>query len=301
MAGTTGLHAGPTLYLPNGEYNDIALYSGISMREVAGREGTDTTNGGTASITWLVKGSQDPTVCRSAMLSGPIDIYTYDGLNIKSLSRERVGPESWHFTADYDALTPTVGSYTVAIDTTGAQILQTSSYAQTRFAIAGKVAPDYKNSIDVQDGRPQGVERIIPALKINVRSKIATQYVGSPLRYANLIAELTGTTNNADIFSDTEGVIYSRGELLFVGATGEVVAADPMLTFTFLASKNLTSGTIGDITGINKKGHEYLWFLFDHDKDATTKMLISKPRACYVDRIYGEADHSLLKIGVAAT
>jgi hypothetical protein len=148
---------------------------------------------------------------------------------------------------------------------------------------------------------PQGVERIIPALKINIRSKIATEYLGSPIRYANLIASLTGTTNNAAIFDDGSGNVYAQGELLFAGASGEIIAENPQLTFTFIASKNLSSATIGDITGVNKKGHEYLWFLFDYEKDATTGLLISRPRGCYVDRVYGEADHTLLKIGVDAT
>jgi hypothetical protein len=291
--------------LDDGEYGDLIVQNSISIREIAGREGTDTINGGTASVTWLVKGSADPADCRSALFAAEaaslLDVSTYDGLYLNSLDRRRRGPTSWEFTAGYDGLTPTVGSYTVSIDTTGAAILQTAALSETRFPVTGKTLPNYLGSIDVQDGQPQGVERIIPALKISIRSKIATEYVESPARYSKLIAELTGTTNNATVFSDDEGAVFQAGELLFAGATGEVVAENPMLTFTFIASKNLTSVTLGDITGVNKKGHEYLWYLFDYDKDATTGLLISKPRGCYVNKIYGEADHSLLKIGVDAT
>jgi len=284
------------------EYGDIAVQDGIYIREVAGREGTDNASGtGTASRTWLVVGSSDPLVCRDALAESPLSIDEYDGLFIESVSRERHGPKSWLFTANYTPFTPKVGSYTVSIDTTGGQILQTTSYAQARFARAGTVAPDFLNSIDVQDGKANGVERIIPALRINIRSKIATQYVGSPARYSKLIAGLTGTVNSSAIFSDTEGVVFDAGELLFVGATGEVVAKEPQLDFIFLASKNVTGANIGGIANITKAGHDYMWFLFDYARDSSTGMLISKPRAAYVDRIYGAADHSLLKIGSEPT
>lgn len=303
----SGLYLGHQLddgdYSTSGsEYGDIAVEGGIYIREVGGREGTDNASGsGTASRSWLVMGSSDPLACRSALLDGPLLINTYDGLFIESLSRERHGPKSWIFTANYTPFTPDVGGYTVSIDSTGAQILQTSSYAQSRYARTGTTAPDFKKAIDVQDGAPQGVERIIPALKINVRAKIASQYVASPMRYARLIASLTGTVNNAAIFSDDEGTVFEAGELLFAGASGEIISENPQLDFIFLASQNATGLTIGEITGVNKKGHDYLWFLFDYEKDSASGLLISRPRAAYVDRVYGEADHSLLKIGAAPT
>lgn len=288
------LYHGPDIP-SNGLYTDIARYNGISIRETAGQEGTDTTTGSaTASRTWLVKGSPNPIVCRTALIDGPVLINEYDGLFIESLSRERKGYDKWEFTANYNSSVPDVGGYTVSIDTTGGQILQTYSYNQSKFVATGEAAPDFNGAIDVQDGKPNGVQRVIPALRLNIKAKIATAYVSSPIAYAKLLSELTGTTNNAPSF----GGEFAAGELLFAGATGEVVATDPQLTFSFLASKNVTGLTIGDITGINKQGHEYLWFMFRNDKDATTSLPTSKPRAAYADRIYGPADHSLMKIGV---
>lgn len=303
MAGTTDLSLGPSL--DDGDYGDLIIQDSISIREIAGREGTDTVSGGTASISWLVKGSQNPIECRDALVAAEaaslITLYTYDGLFLDSLARERNGPDSWIFTANYNATTPNVGEYTVSIDTTGAQIVQTQSLAQTKYNASGKTGPVYNGAIDVQDGVPQGVERIIPALKINIKAKIATEYLGSPIRYSKVIAGLTGTVNNAATFPDGSGDVFEAGELLFAGATGEVVAKNPTLTFIFLASKNITGGTFGGVASINKKGHEYLWYLFDYAKDATTGLLVPSTRAVYVDQIYGTADHSLLKIGEAPT
>ena len=91
---------------------------------------------------------------------------------------------------------------------------------------------------------------------------------------------------------------YAPGELLFAGATGDIVSNDdPFLSYTFLASPNVTGLTIGQITGIQKQGHEYLWFAYRKGKDAATKNIVSLPKAAYVNQIYGPGDMTLLKIG----
>lgn len=286
--------------LADGLYSHVAFYNGIAIQEIGGRSGTDTTTGAaTAQRTWRLRNTTNPHIARSALIDGPVLINVYDGLYLESLSYER-GPSanSWDFTAHYNALVPEVGGYTVEIDTTGGTIIQTSSYSQTAYPRAGfSPAPDFLKSIDVQDSKPQGVQRIIPALKINVRAKIATEYISSIMGYSKTIADLTGTVN---LNAEFDGA-FAAGELLFAGATGTVVAEDPQMTFIFLASKNVTGLSIGGITGIAKSGHDYLWFLFDHIKDASTGVLVSRPRAAYVDRVYGEADWSDLKIGVAPT
>jgi len=278
--------------------------NGCTVREIASREGSDSAGGSTASITWRVSGSADPAAGRTALLNlglsplvvgGPID-NIYDGLGMSSLSRERVADEVWDFTAEYKQREPEPGEYTVSIDTSGGQIMQTYAYAESKYVATGESAPGMNNAIDVQDNKPQGVQRVIPALKITVRAKIKTSNittVGGVMAYAQAISELTGTVNNATAFGQ-----FAAGELLFTGASGDIIAEDPSLQFNFLASKNVTGLTIGSITGIAKNGHDYIWFSFKSDKDATTGLQQSKPRAAYVNRIYGEADHSLLYIGV---
>ena len=278
--------------------------TGCTVREIASREGSDSAGGSTASITWRVSGSADPTVGRTALLNlgldplvvgGPID-NIYDGLGMSSLSRERVADEVWDFTAEYKQREPEPGEYTVSIDTSGGQIMQTYAYSESKYVATGESAPGMNNAIDVQDNKPQGVQRVIPALKITVRAKIKTANittVGGVMAYAQVISELTGTVNNATAFGQ-----FAAGELLFTGASGDIIAEDPTLQFNFLASKNVTGLTIGTIAGIAKNGHDYIWFSFKSDKDATTGLQQSKPRAAYVNRIYGEADHSLLYIGV---
>ena len=298
--------------LPSFTGGPVYTNNGVTVREIASREGSDSSGSSSAFITWRVVGSSDPAVGRTALrnlglsplvIGGPID-NIYDGLGMSSLSRERVADEVWDFTAEYRQREPEPGEYTVSIDTSGGQILQTYAYAESRFVATGESAPSMNGAIDVQDNRPQGVQRVIPALKISIRAKIKTSNItlaGGELAYAQIISELTGTVNNAASFVQGPPINFAgfpAGELLFTGASGDIIAEDPSLTFTFLASKNVTGLTIGDITGINKNGHDYIWFSFKNDKDATTGQKQSAPRAAYVNRIYGEADHSLLYIGV---
>ena len=284
--------------LPNGTYGHVSFYNGISIQEVSGREGTDNRGSGTASRVFLVRGDADPTICRAALLNGPVPINTYDGLVLNSLDRERTGPQDWQFTCNYDSITPDIGGYTMSVDTTGGQILQTYAYGQTSYPATGETATDYGNALDVQDGKPQGVQRVIPALKYNVRAKIATEYLGtSVLAYSKLIYQLTGFTNSTPMF----GGEFARGELLFAGASGELVAENPELSFTFLASENVSGLTVGDIENISKNGHEYLWFDFKKAKDTGTSRNTTLARAAYVGQVYGEADLTQLQIGVAPT
>ncbi|MCD0460068.1 hypothetical protein [Roseiconus lacunae] len=284
--------------LPDGVYGHVAFHNGISIQEIAGREGSDSRGADSASRVFLLKGNSDPLACRNALYDGPVAINVYDGLVLNSMDRERMGPQEWQFTCSYDSVTPDIGDYTISIDTTGGQIMQTYAYAQTSFPAPGQTATNFGNAIDVQDGKPQGVQRVIPALKINVKAKIATEYLGaSTIAYAKAVAKLTGFVNSTSMF----GGEFAAGELLFIGATGDIVAKNPQLTFSFLASENVTGLTIGDIVGINKKGHEYLWFDFSRSKDAATKRGNSSIRAAYVGQVYGTTDLNSMSIGVSPT
>ena len=54
-----------------------------------------------------------------------------------------------------------------------------------------------KHTVNVQDNKPEGVDRIIPALKLNIRARIPSSKIGKPISYAKLVAGLTGTVNKS--------------------------------------------------------------------------------------------------------
>ena len=54
---------------------------------------------------------------------------------------------------------------------------------------------------------------------------------------------------------------------------------------------------LGDITGIAKKGREYLWVRYEDTEDDTAKALVKRPVAVYVERVYDEGNFADLGIG----
>jgi hypothetical protein len=269
---------------------DRVVVNGVSIREMAGREGTDATGSGSAELIYLCKDNVDPLVCRDALLT--VAPALYDGLQLASISRTRIADEAWEFTLAY-ANVPAPGGYEVTIDTTGGTVRVTEAFAASVFQGAGMTPLTHGTAINVSDGKVEGVDRVIGALKLNIVAKIAKKWVTDPITYAKTIANLTGFTNNAPYLG------FATGELLFLGASGQIISSsDPTLTFTFEASPNVTGGQIGPITGITKAGHDYLWVDYQREKDANSKRDILVPRAVYVDRLYNAADFSPLQIGV---
>ncbi|RLS54091.1 MAG: hypothetical protein DWH91_12750, partial [Planctomycetota bacterium] len=60
---------------------------------------------------------------------------------------------------------------------------------------------------------------------------------------------------------------------------------------------NATGLVIGEITGINKEGWEYLWVRYADAEDTTAKVLVKKPIAVYVEQVYPTNSFASLGIG----
>lgn len=289
----------PITDLRHGKFSHM----GIRFQQTGGVTGTDlATGGGTSEIhidafsdSYSIGGTTLPAIedARDAITDPgcPFDIFVRDGMPIEELSHE-TKPDRISFVAKYNAIIPEVGKYTVSIDTGGGTFTQTQAYRTLSFAPEDETAPDFKNSIDVQDGVINGAERIIPALRINVRAKIHRDFISSPFAYSLLLASLTGTTNkNAFDGAEPESI-------LFAGASGEVVATDPMLSFAFIYSPNVTGLKVGDIEGITKKGHDVLWFNYRSFTDPVSRLSVQIPRAAYSSQLYLPAEFEKMKIGV---
>ncbi|MCK4601318.1 MAG: hypothetical protein KAU28_02550, partial [Phycisphaerae bacterium] len=65
----------------------------------------------------------------------------------------------------------------------------------------------------------------------------------------------------------------------------------------FAASPNKTNLTVGEITGIDKKGWEYMWVRYADAEDAAAKAIVKKPVAVYVEKVYEEGNFAVLGIG----
>jgi len=94
---------------------------------------------------------------------------------------------------------------------------------------------------------------------------------------------------------------FDAGEVIFMGASGARRGTkstdDWEITFKFSASPNETEIVIGEITGIRKRGWEYLWVRYDDQEDEFATMLVKRPRAAYVEQVYRYGDFRQLGIG----
>ena len=99
----------------------------------------------------------------------------------------------------------------------------------------------------------------------------------------------------------------AAGECLFLGASGTLHGTeftdgtsgggDWEITYRFAASPNKTGITIGSISGIAKKGWEYLWVRYADVEDMNAMAMVKRPVAAYVEQVYESADFSSLDIG----
>lgn len=109
--------------------------------------------------------------------------------------------------------------------------------------------------------------------------------------YKATLFALTGKVNDATFRN------FAQGECLFLGAAGSKRGGgDWEITYRFAASPNVSGLTIGDITGIAKKGWEYLWVRYADAEDTAAKALVKKSIAVYVEKVYELGNFTLLGI-----
>jgi hypothetical protein len=174
-------------------------------------------------------------------------------------------------------------SYTFSGTTTGASQLVTQGIAYQRYG----TGPNYDGAINVDKDGVQGVEITIPRLEFQI-DKVMPKGV---LRFSYVIQlmQMTGKTNQAAIWG------FAQGELLFLGAEfSQKSAGEVTISFKFMASPNVTGLAIGTVSGIDKKGHEYLWV--DYKASESGGFVIRQPRTVHVHQVYDYADFSTLQI-----
>lgn len=174
------------------------------------------------------------------------------------------------------------GSYSFTFDTTGGTALVKCAKDHIQsYPAAGETAGTHNGAIGVADGKVEGVQAVIPALKLSVTFNHPDGEV--TIGFVKTLASYTGYTND-DTFLE-----FEAGELLFIGASGsDGSEAAASVTYNFIASGNATGLTFGSIASVAKKGHEYAWVEFM--ENATGGVAGKEPRCVYVERIYDAAN-----------
>lgn len=145
--------------------------------------------------------------------------------------------------------------------------------------------PSFHNAINCDNQNVNGTDIVVPVYAFTETRTFPYAAVNQAYK-ANLY-NATGKTNNAPFFG------FERGEVLTMGFSGATRGNDEYeITGRFAASPNLSALSVGDITGINKGGWEFLWLYFEDDVEADT--LIKKPLYAYAERVYEETPLSSL-------
>jgi hypothetical protein len=235
----------------------------------------------------------------NARVTAELAYWQYPGVTGMQLRAEQysvsyLGDDAWQVTISYskegaeDGTDPLKRSR--SFDTTGGTQHITQAQAERKY---GSGAPSQDSAIAVDSNGVNGVDIVVPQLQWQESYDVPNAYVTSA--WIRTVSGITGTTNSATFRG------FEAGEVLFVGCTGSQEWDDQKgrgpwsLSFRFVASKNVTGQTIGSVTGVEKKGHEYLWVRYEDSVDSN--LLLKKPKYVYVNRVYRESDFSGLGIG----
>ena len=278
------------------------IEDGDSRQATIVRKGKKATSSYTKS--YKIFGTQDDTVLH-AEINAEVSAYgrywQYPGVPEMKLMAEQysvsyLGDDAWQVTISYskegaeDGTEPLKRART--FDTSGGTKHMTQAYGESRF---GTSAPDQKMAIGVDSNGVNGIDIVVPQLQWQESYDVPNAYVTSA--WIRGVAGVTGTTNSSAFRG------FEAGEVLFVGCSGSQEWDDDKgrgpwsLSFRFVAEKNVTGQTIGDISGVSKQGHEYLWVRYEDAVDSN--VLLKKPKAVYVNKVYREANFSALGIGTS--
>lgn len=253
---------------------------------------------------YKVFGTSDDTVLHAeanTKITSTLAYWQYPGVSGMQLRAEQysvtyLGDDAWQVQISYEKNGAEDGTEPLkrsrSFDTTGGTQHITQAHDETKYPSS---APTQEKAIAVDANGVNGVDIVVPQLQWQETYDVPNSYVTSA--WIRGVAGLTGTVNNGSFRG------FGAGEVLFVGCSGSQEWDDQKgrgpwsLSFRFIASQNVTNQTIGSISGVAKKGHEYLWVRYEDSVAENT--LIKKPKHVYVNKVYKETDFSGLGIGTS--
>lgn len=238
---------------------------------------------------WMLQGTADDCVAKDILKAASPAIY--DGLVRQSWRVEPEGHLLWRGTVQYGRFSRPQqegDSPKITFDTGGGTIHVCHAISQVgAYAPSGLVAIPSYGLVGVTKDGVEGVD--IPAREFHWSEThiLPISYVSH--EYAKTLYELSSTVNNAAWRS------YAAGEVLFKHASGSARDNETCeITYSFAASPNLTSLSIGGVTVPTKQGWDYLWVRYE--EELADNALTKKVRMVYVDRVIERKDFSLLGI-----
>lgn len=258
----------------------IELYqSGEGVENIANPSATSATR------VFAVTGIHDELIVRQYIESNLPSIYLE--LNLSDYHPRPLGNGLWNVTATYGAQQLTnLGDVATSFDTTGGTRHITQSLATVGAYGNGALVTDFMGAINVDSSGVKGCDIPGPGtFKFSISKKWPVAFFDQTQIVA--LAAMTFRTNT-DLFYG-----FAPGTLLFLGASGSQQGVKSWdVTYQFAFSENVTNLTVGGITGINKKGWEYLWFVYR--KFEVNSHVVQRPWRGYVERVCETASFSTL-------
>jgi hypothetical protein len=183
----------------------------------------------------------------------------------------------------------------------GLPIVTRTVTGERRYGPTGPLTPDQFGAIGVDGDSVAGVDIITPALSWTETYDVPSAYVTAA--YIKRTAFMTGTVNSGAFRT------FLAGEVLFLGCSGnqdwDADRGDGpwSLSYKFVASPNAGQGEttkalkVGDIKGIKKRGHEYLWVKYESSVGVGSADILKRPKYVYVNEVYPESNFAQLGIG----
>jgi|TARA_R110000868_G_scaffold410438_1_gene698466 hypothetical protein len=162
----------------------------------------------------------------------------------------------------------------------------------SRTPVAGVTAADYKGAIGADsEGNLTGCD--IPAPKLSWSETVYRPLAYVSHGYVNTLGEIVGHWNLYTFRTKAPGSVLCAG----VQGSANWEKKRWELTFNFEHSPNVEGITIGEITGIAKRGYDYLDVHYEQANDDDAKKLVPRPIQVDVLQVIDGRDFSGLGIG----
>jgi len=218
---------------------------------------------------------------------------------------EHLGGGHWNVRAMYGRRSPRrISDHTYNFDTGGGQYTRMQSIETVGTSAIDPVtsgiipAPNYFGAINVEKITVKGVQFGVASYKWSETWWFKLSDINEA--YRRDLKEATYTVNNLPFRE------FDTNEVLFKGVSGIKNNQEDAceLTFHFEQSDNMPRTGfeelwhIGNLNLPAKKGHEHMWFRYEHVLDAGgRRTMVTFPTAAYVDKVYEETD--FIKLGIS--
>ncbi|GIW56140.1 MAG: hypothetical protein KatS3mg082_2736 [Nitrospiraceae bacterium] len=253
------------------------------------REQTVSEDNPVVDLRYAVIDTDDDSEVR-ALVEATIPAF-YNGKPFQQYRITPAGGGVWDVEVRYGSREPKKpGDWSFHFDTSGGSAKIFQSLNTTAYVAPDDDEIDFHGAIGVTDDggtrKVEGVEITVPQFSFTV-----TRILSSPINpaYLNALEQKTGKVNSDPVVLLIDDVSYTflPGELKFESATGGKRNSENWeITIKCSAARNRSGIQFGDISGIDKKGWEYLWVYYEDAESANT--LIKKPRQVMVEQVIEE-------------